>query len=238
MYTKTAFMSAWPVLGAVVAACMPDPVRKAPHKYSPDPNEENTDTKTTVNSLRILLGCAGIAIASWGMPTQALAASCQRPLYASGLHALAVPARPSAGIGLNSSQTASGDDDASHRRSIVGLWHTVYTSGGVTAFESFDQWHADGNEFEAAELQLGAMCQGTWEKTAPGTVRLFHVGWNFDPTGVTLVGYFTEIQSDTLSADGKTYDGTFAIQNFDLTGKHIPGQDQSGTVHATRFTVP
>jgi hypothetical protein len=240
MYTKTAFMSAWPVLGAAVAACTPDPVRKAPHKYSPNPNEENTDTKTTVNSLRILLGCAGIAIASWGMSTQALAASCQRPLYASGLHVLAVPARPSAGIGLNSSQTATtnaGGDDF-RRGSIVGLWHTVYTSGGVTAFQSFDQWHADGNEFEAADLQLGAMCQGTWEKTASGTVRLFHVGWNFDPTGVTLVGYFTEIQSDTVSADGKTYDGTFAIQNFDLMGNHLQGQDQSGTTHATRLTVP
>jgi hypothetical protein len=64
------------------------------------------------------------------------------------------------------------------------------------------------------------------------------VGWNFDPTGVTLTGYFTEIQSDTLSGDGKTYDGTFAIQNFDLLGNHLTGQDQSGTVHATRLTVP
>jgi hypothetical protein len=193
--------------------------------------------KTTVNSLRMLLGCAGLATVSWGMPTHALAASCGRTPYASGPHALAVPARPSAGIGLSSGRTALSNDDE-RRGSIVGLWHTVYTSGGVTAFESFEQWHGDGNEFEAADLQLGALCQGTWVKTAPGTVRLFHVGWNFDPTGVTLIGYFTEIQTDTLSADGKTYDGTFAIQNFDLAGNHLQGQDQSGTVHATRLTVP
>jgi hypothetical protein len=202
--------------------------------------------KTTVNSLQVLLGCAGLATISWGMPTHALAASCARPPYASGPHALAVLATPSTGFALSSGRTASsnpkdsrddGDDDF-RKGSIVGLWHTVYTSGGVTAFESFDQWHADGNEFEAADTQIGAMCQGTWEKTAPRTVQLFHVGWNFDPTGVTLTGYFTEIQTDTLSADGKIYDGTFAIQNFDLMGKHIPGQDLSGTVHATRFTVP
>jgi hypothetical protein len=195
--------------------------------------------KTTVNSLRILLGCAGLAIVSWGVPTHALAASCQRPWYASGPHALAVPAGPSAGIGLNSGQTApsnqSGDD--SQRGSIVGLWHTVYTSGGVTAFESFEQWYADGNEFEAADLQIGSMCQGTWKKIAHKSVRLFHVGWNFDPTGVTLTGYFTEIQTNTLSADGKTYDGTFAIQNFDLAGNHIQGRDLSGTTHATRLIV-
>ncbi len=189
--------------------------------------------KTNVNSLGILLSCAGLATVSWGMPTHALAASCGRTPYASGPHALSVTARPSAEIG----RVAPSDDDFP-RGSIVGLWHTVYTSGGATAFESFETWHADGTEFEAADLQLGVMCQGTWVKTAPGKARLFHVGWNFDPTGVTLVGYFTEIQTDHLSADGKTYDGTFAIQNFDLSGNHLQGQDVSGTVHSTRFTVP
>jgi hypothetical protein len=160
-------------------------------------------------------------------------------MYASGPHALAVPAHPNAAIGFSSIKTASNKDkdDESDGGSIVGLWHTVYTSNGVTAFASFEQWHADGNEFEAADLQIGAMCQGTWEQTSPGTVRLFHVGWNFDPTGITLTGYFTEIQTVTLSADGKTYDGTFALQNFDLSGNHLQGQDQSGTVHATRLTV-
>ena len=152
--------------------------------------------KTTLNPLPMLLGCAGLATVSLGMPTHTLAASCGRTPYASGPHALAVPARPSAGIALATAGIASSNDDF-QRGSIVGLWHNVYTSGGVTAFESFDQWHADGNEFEAADIQLGAMCQGTWVKTGPGTVRLFHVGWNFDPTGVTLVGYFTEIQIDT-----------------------------------------
>jgi hypothetical protein len=200
-------------------------------------NEENTDMKTTVNSLRMLLGCASLATVSWGMPTDTLAASCGRTPFASGPHALALPARPSAKIGLSSGQFEPGNDDF-RPGSIVGLWHTVYTSGGVTAFESFEQWHADGNEFEAADLQIGSMCQGTWEKTAPGTVRLFHVGWNFDPTGVTLIGYFTEIQTETLSADGRTYNGTFATTNFDLSGNHVPELDQSGTVHSTRLTVP
>ncbi len=193
--------------------------------------------KTTANALPMLLGCAGLATVSWGMPTHALAASCARTPYASGPHALAVPARPSAAIGLSSGRTAPGNQRDDDFRSIVGLWHTVYTSGGVTAFESFEQWYADGNEFEAADTQLGAMCQGTWEKSAPGTVRLFDVGWNFDPTGVTLIGYFTEAETNTLSADGKAYDGTFALQNFDLSGNHLQGQDQSGTVHATRLTV-
>jgi hypothetical protein len=193
--------------------------------------------KTTFNSLPMLLGCAGLATVSLGIPTHTLAASCGRTPYASGPHALAAPARASAEIGLSSGLIALSDDDF-RRGSIVGLWHTVYSSGGATAFESFDQWHADGTEFEAADTQLGAMCQGTWVKTGPGSVRLFHVGWNFDPTGITLVGYFTEIQTDTVSADGKNYDGTFDIQNFDVSGNHIQGQDLIGTVHATRLVVP
>jgi hypothetical protein len=81
------------------------------------------------------------------------------------------------------------------------------------------------------------VCQGTWVKTDAGKVRLFHTGWNFDPTD-TLLGYFTEIQVDTLSSDGMTYDGTFALQNFDMLGNHIVGQDLNGTVHAMRLTVP
>ena len=194
--------------------------------------------KTTANSLRRLLGCACLATVAWGMPTHALAASCGRTPYAPGPHALAMVARASAAIGLSSVGTAISSQAKPHHGSIVGLWHTVYTSGGVTAFESFEQWHADGNEFEAADLQIGSMCQGTWETTGPGKVRLFHVGWNFDPTGITLIGYFTEIQTETLAADGMTYDGTFAIQNFDLAGNHLQGQDLSGTTHSTRLTVP
>jgi hypothetical protein len=144
-----------------------------------------------------------------------------------------LPATPSAGAGL---QTAADGDDAA---SIVGLWHTVYTSGGMTAFESFEQWHADGNEFEGSDLQLGSICQGTWKKIGSRTIKLFHVGWDFDPTGVTLTGHFTEIQTINLSADGKTYDGTFSLRNVDLMGNPAPQLgDMDGTVHSTRLTVP
>ena len=41
----------------------------------------------------------------------------------------------------------------------------------------------------------------------------------------------------SLSADGKTYDGTSEVQNFDMLGNHIVGQDVNGTIHGTRLTV-
>ena len=94
-------------------------------KESSDPNEENTDMKTTANPLPMLLGCAGLASVSWGMPTHALAAFCARPPYPSGPHALSVPARSSAGIVkrllLAGSQQLTDRPDASHR----GLLHTI-----------------------------------------------------------------------------------------------------------------
>ena len=32
--------------------------------------------------------------------------------------------------------------------SIVGMWHVNYLVGGNVAFQSFQQWHIDGTEFE------------------------------------------------------------------------------------------
>ena len=34
------------------------------------------------------------------------------------------------------------------------------------------------------------------------------------------------------------YSFYLSFQNFDLSGNHLVGQDQKGTVHATRLTVP
>jgi len=122
--------------------------------------------------------------------------------------------------------------------SIVGLWHVTYRApDGSEAFESFDQWHGDGNEFEAADLAPGAVCQGTWTQIAPGTVRLFHVGWNFDLTG-KVIGYFTEVQINSVSGHGSHYQGTFDLKNFDLNGNPDPNLgEQTGTLSAVRITV-
>jgi hypothetical protein len=120
--------------------------------------------------------------------------------------------------------------------SIVGLWHVTYLLNGSFFFQSFDQFHSDGNEFEGAALGPGAFCQGTWTQTAPGTVQLFHVGWNFDVSG-NLIGYFTETQTEKMSGDGNSYQGTFDLKNFDLNGNPDPNLgEQSGTLAGTRIT--
>ncbi len=124
--------------------------------------------------------------------------------------------------------------------SIVGLWHVVYTAGGSTFNETFDMWHSDGTEFEAAFLppEAGNICYGVWKATGPRTVHLHHVGWTFTPGPVpgTATGTFTLDEVNTVSFDGKTYNGSFTFQAYDINGSP-QGSPVIGTMLATRITV-
>lgn len=135
------------------------------------------------------------------------------------------------GLGCVFLSTAARAQSDNH--SIVGLWKVHYFAGAVEIFQSFDQWHSDGQEFEAAALYPGAMCQGSFKQTA-STVKLFHTGWNFDATGAP-VGYFNETQTNTVDRGGNTYHGTWDIKNYDLNGNFV--SEDSGTLTATRLTV-
>jgi len=125
-------------------------------------------------------------------------------------------------------------------RSIVGLWHVVYTAGGSTFNETLDQWHSDGTEFENAWLppDTGNICFGVWKEVAPGTVRLHHIGWLFTPgsTPPTASGTFTLDETNLVSRDGKAYTGQFTFKTFDSTGAPT-GIEVTGTIAATRITV-
>ncbi len=127
--------------------------------------------------------------------------------------------------------------------SIVGMWHVVYTgtSGYVGFFyEAFDQWHNDGTEFEIADLppDSGNVCMGVW-KMAGNSVKLYHAGWSFDPYNFgNPIGSFTLSETNTVSSDGNTYTGSFTFKVYDPDGNEIPDQEVSGTIQATRITVP
>ena len=126
---------------------------------------------------------------------------------------------------LSLSPIARAEDNESEA-SIVGLWRVHSFSGGVEVFQSFDQWHKDGLEFEVSNI-FGLSCQGTFKQNG-NTVRLFHVGWNYP-------GSFRETQALTVSQDGKTYHGTWDVKNYDDNGNFV--SEQTGTLRATRLTV-
>ena len=112
------------------------------------------------------------------------------------------------------------------------MWRVHYYEGGQEVFQTFEQWHSDGTEFEVANI-FGISCQGVFKQTGP-TVQLFHTGWNYDANGA-LVGYFNENQTLTVSTHGQNYDGTWLLKDYDLNGNQL---DQlTGTLQATRLTV-
>ena len=124
--------------------------------------------------------------------------------------------------------------------SIVGLWHVLYTAGGSKFNETFDTWHSDGTEFEAAYLpvEAGNICYGVWKTVGLRTVRLHHVGWLFTPGVVsTATGSFTLDETVEVSANGKTYSGSFTFTQYDINGVVQKGTPLSGTIAATRITV-
>jgi hypothetical protein len=122
---------------------------------------------------------------------------------------------------------------AAGRPSIVGLWNVHYFQGSTQLFETYDQWHSDGLEFEVNSIAPGAVCQGTFREGA-GTVQLFHVIYTFDASGV-FNGRILETQTNTVSQDGSTYAGTFDQKVYDLSGNLIT--EVTGTLTATRITV-
>jgi len=120
--------------------------------------------------------------------------------------------------------------------SIVGLWYVNYTSGGELLYESFDQWHSDGTELENPNLApaTGPLCVGVWKQVGHRTFRLHHVGWNFDINGNPL-GSFTLDETNAVSRNGLTYEGTFDLKFYDVNGNLVG--EVTGTQTATRISV-
>ena len=119
---------------------------------------------------------------------------------------------------------------------IVGVWHVTYTSGGQLFLETFDTWHSDGTEFEIANATptVGNVCVGVWKKKGARGVQLFHIGWNFDPSG-NPIGTFTLEETNTVAKDGATYSGTFDFKIYDPDGNLQ--FEATGTLEAARITV-
>ena len=130
------------------------------------------------------------------------------------------------------------EEDHERHGSIVGLWHTIYTSGGSTFSESFKEWHSDGTEFENVNHNpaTGSVCVGVWKQVNGREVRLHHLGFLFDAAGAPS-GTFVVDETDTLREHGMSYEGNFVFRIYDVNGVYT-GKEVSGTIAATRITVP
>ena len=119
---------------------------------------------------------------------------------------------------------------------IVGLWHVVFFADPnyttPLGLETYKQWHSDGLEFESANASQGAVCVGTWKQMASNMVSLYHVGWTYgDPPGTYR---FVETETDTVSLDRNSYDGTIEQTLYDMDGNQV-GDPELAYIHATRL---
>jgi hypothetical protein len=97
---------------------------------------------------------------------------------------------------------------------------------------TYDQWHSDGLEFEAANLAPGVMCQGTFRQAPDGSIHNYHIAWTFDSTGAPS-GHWDENMVVTVSSDGQGYSGTYARKFYDVNGNFLFEDD--GTLTAERL---
>jgi hypothetical protein len=138
-----------------------------------------------------------------------------------------------AGLG----QEEQGTPNPNWSKSIVGLWHTMYTSDGSPFAETLKEWHSDGTEFENVNHNpaIGSVCVGVWKQVNTRTFRLHHLGFLFAADG-TPNGTFVVEETDTLADNGLSYTGNFTFRIYDVNGVYT-GTEFIGTVAATRITV-
>lgn len=136
-------------------------------------------------------------------------------------------------------------DSESDKDSIVGFWQFKFVSkdssgipDGTVVDAGYAQWHSDGTEITNSGGRsplTGNFCLGVWKKTARSTYKLNHFALSWDPTGSSLIGPANIREDVTVSHDGKTFTGTFTIDQFDQSGNLLA--HVGGVVSATRITV-
>lgn len=139
-------------------------------------------------------------------------------------------------------------DDRDHGNSvIVGFWHQQIISEGTTGIpdgtvidDNLAQWHSDNTEIQHTKSRPslgGNICLGVWEQTGPRSFRLNHFPQVYDATGTDYIGTIQLQEEITVSPDGKTYKGTFTLDQYDTTGQPVAHGHVQGKVKATRITV-
>lgn len=127
---------------------------------------------------------------------------------------------------------------------LVGFWQVTLTAkgnnpgppDGVVIDKGFSQWHSDGTEIlnSSRPPVTQSFCLGVWKKVGTSRYKVNHFPISWDPNN-NLVGVANIREEVTLSTDGNSFTGTFALDQYDQAGNklvHI-----IGTVSGTRITV-
>ena len=128
---------------------------------------------------------------------------------------------------------------------IVGFWQVTLTAkgnlppgppDGVVLDKGFSQWHSDGTEIlnSSRAPVTQSFCLGVWKKVGTSRYKLNHFPISWDPNS-NLVGVANIREEVTLSPDGKSFTGTFTLDQYDQEGNKLA--HLIGVVSGTRITV-
>lgn len=150
-------------------------------------------------------------------------------------------------VPISEVQEAAQSNSEDNDDSIVGLWHVFFLvppspeiPSGVFD-EGFDQFHSDGLEIlnDSAEPQpangAGTVCLGVYKKIGRRSYKLKHPFWSVDELGHTS-GSGVILETIKLSADARSFQGSFTFISYDLKGVEIPNSRVEGHLKAERIT--
>ena len=199
-------------------------------------------TSVCVGTLCLILG-QGL----WGQSTNPLAPGDNTGCgYSVG--SPTVPPRPQTNDGRTDSQFRSPrlilvsdhpSENEDGNASIVGLWKVqILLADGTVLDNAYVQWHSDGTELMNSGTRApltGNFCMGVWKKTSQGAYKLNHFGLSWDSTGTFLIGPANIRELITVAANGKTYHGSFTLDQLDNDGNVLV--HLAGTVVGHRITA-
>lgn len=132
---------------------------------------------------------------------------------------------------------------------MVGLWHVAFIAEGNTApglppdgtqvDSTLSIWHPDHTEetLSSRPPATGDVCFGVWKQVGERHYQLNHFGIAFNPAvdPNTPRGFDNIHQDIILSRDGKTFIGSFSVDQYDSKGNLM--DEIKGNLVGTRITL-
>ena len=132
----------------------------------------------------------------------------------------------------------AGNKDAGTSNSVVGFWHVeLLLPDGSLFHQGIQQYHSDGLEMEdaaAPAVNPANFCMGVWKQSGD-SVNIYHIVFMYNGVDtLPPVNYGVLTETNILSEDGNSLNGTFEIKVYDLNnGNHLA--DVNGTIKASRI---
>lgn len=122
---------------------------------------------------------------------------------------------------------------------IVGMWRVQFLAGTTVIDQAIVHWHSDNTEMmnSSRNPDTQSFCMGVWAKVGSSAYKLNHYAISWDPSTSTTTpqGLGNIRENIILAKDGKSYSGTFVINQYDETGNLLA--TVSGTLIADRIDV-